>query len=61
MGATYDVRSDLAAGDGVHSNHDGGIGCLFGRGGADEGSMDGRSAALGCYSGKLFGGARTAR
>lgn len=58
-GATYDVRSDLAAGDVVHSNHDGGIGFEFGRGGADEDSMDGRSAAYGSLcSGKLFGGGR---
>lgn len=46
-GQTYDVRSDLAAGDSVHSNHDGGIGVVFGREEADEGSMDGRSAAFG--------------
>ena len=29
-GSTYDVRSDLAAGDSVHSNHFGGGGVRFG-------------------------------
>jgi len=38
--ATYDVRSDLAAHDVVHSNHICGIGGSTGRRVADEESMD---------------------
>lgn len=41
--ATYDVRSDLAAHDVVHSDHVCGIGGSTGRKVADEESMDGGS------------------
>jgi hypothetical protein len=58
VGATYDVRSDLAAEDGVHSNHDGGFGWVFGRRGADEGSMEGRRAAFGRLARGSFSGER---